>query len=104
MYIFKKKLSQSHLWQIPVVKRHHRLQSPVDHRVEDIMIVLYTFCVGFIALSFGIDAAPRERNPKGVEAGRLHELGILIIPETMCIRSMYAKREKETRQKNNKME
>lgn len=68
------------LRQIPVIQRDHRLEPPLQQRVDDVMVVLYALGVGFVPLPLRVDAAPRDAHPKPLETGVLGKVGILLVP------------------------
>ena len=74
--------SHAHLGKVPVIKRHHRLESPLQQGVDDVVVVLHPLRVGLVALPLGVDATPRERKAEAVEPGGLGEVGVLLVPSS----------------------
>ena len=63
-----------------MVKSHHRLESPLQQGVDDVVVVLHPLGVGLVSFPLWVDAAPRERQAEAVEPGGLCEVGVLLVP------------------------
>lgn len=63
-----------------MVARDHRLKPPLEQGVDNIVVMLHSFRIRLGSLAFGVDATPRERQPKSLEFSSLCEIGVLSKP------------------------